>query len=281
VQSYELVSSPVETKFLQIIQEAENDLFIAAPYIKDYGARVILDNARTKNLRVLTNLNLENITGSSFDIDCLFKLWDKFDLSVSSLGKLHAKVYIADSRVAFMTSANLTHGGLKENYEYGIIVRDATVVSAMRMNMDSYFGLGNIFTREGIERIKGDVEEVKRLRRNLETSAQAKQLRNALKEKEDSLQTNLLKNRVTGKTVNSIFTETILYLLSTRGALSTEELNPLVQNIHPDICDDSIDRVINGQHFGKKWKHSVRNAQQALKANGIIRTREGKWYLVT
>ena len=281
MQSYELVSSPVETKFLQIIQEAENDLFIAAPYIKDYGARVILDNARTKNLRVLTNLNLENITGSSFDIDCLFKLWDKFDLSVSSLGKLHAKVYIADSRVAFMTSANLTHGGLKENYEYGIIVRDATVVSAMRMNMDSYFGLGNIFTREGIERIKGDVEEVKRLRRNLETSAQAKQLRNALKEKEDSLQTNLLKNRVTGKTVNSIFTETILYLLSTRGALSTEELNPLVQNIHPDICDDSIDRVINGQHFGKKWKHSVRNAQQALKANGIIRTREGKWYLVT
>ena len=240
MQSYELVSFPVEAKFLQVIQEARDDLFVAAPYIKDYGAKVLLDNARTSNLRILTNLNLANLTGSSFDIDCLFKLWDKFNLSVSSLGKLHAKVYIADSRVAFMTSANLTRGGLKENYEYGIILHDEAVVSAMRTNMDEYFGLGNIFTREGVENIRGDIEEVKRLRLDLETSTQAKRLRNALKQKEETLQTKVLKNRVIGKTVNSIFAETIRYLLRTRGALSTEELYPLIQNIHPDICDDSI-----------------------------------------
>lgn len=111
MQAFELVAFPVEAKFLQVIQEAKTDLFIAAPYIKDYGARVILDNARTSNLRILTNLNLANVTGTSFDIGCLFKLWDRFNLSVSSLEKLHAKVYIADSRVAFMTSANLTRGG--------------------------------------------------------------------------------------------------------------------------------------------------------------------------
>lgn len=281
MQSYELVSFPVEARFLQVIQEAQDDLFIAAPYIKDYGARVILDNARTSNLRILTNLNLANLTGSSFDIDCLFRLWDKFNLGVSSLGRLHAKVYIADSRVAFITSANLTRGGLKENYEYGIILHDEAVVSAMRTNMDEYFGLGNVFTREGLERIRGDIEEIKRLRHDLETSAQAKRLRNALKQKEETLQTKVLKNRVIGKTINSIFTETIQYLLRTRGALSTDELHPLIQNIHPDICDDSIDRVINGQHFGKKWKHLVRNAQQSLKANGLIALREGRWHLIT
>ncbi|MEK7270344.1 MAG: hypothetical protein AAB215_05290 [Planctomycetota bacterium] len=50
-----------------------------------------------------------------------------------------------------------------------------------------------------------------------------------------------------------------------------------IQNIHPDICDDSIDRVIDGQHFGKKWKHFVRSAQQHLKQRGEIRLQNGRW----
>ena len=206
MQSYELVSSPVEEKFVQIIQEAQNDLFIAAPYIKDYGARVILDNVRTNNLRLLTNLDWVNVTGSGFDIECLLKLWDRFNLSISSLGKLHAKVYIADNRVAFITSANLTRGGLRENYEYGIIVRDAIVVSAMRANMDEYFGLGNIFTRESIESIKSDAEEIRRLRQELEASTQARRLRDVLKRKEGDLQTKILRTVCEEK-------QSIVYLL--------------------------------------------------------------------
>jgi hypothetical protein len=150
----------------------------------------------------------------------------------------------------------------------------------MRADMDEYFGLGNIFTREGIESIKSDAEEIRRLRKELEASTQAKRLRDVLKQKEGELQTKILRNRVQGKTINSIFAETIQYLLRSRGPLSTQELHPLIQNIHPDICDDSIDRVINGQHFGKRWKHLVRNAQQSLKSNGVITVQEGKWHMV-
>ena len=54
---------------------------------------------------------------SGFDINAVLRLWDKFDLQLSSLSRLHAKVYIADSKAAFVTSANLTRGGLRENYE--------------------------------------------------------------------------------------------------------------------------------------------------------------------
>lgn len=117
------------------------------------------------------------------------------------------------------------------------------------------------------------------MRRELEESPVAKRLRQSLKKKEDTLQTKILLNRIEDRTINSIFAETIKYILATRGALSTVELNPLIQEIHPDICDDTIDRVIDGQHFGKKWKHSVRNAQQRLKQNGAIVLRDGKWYL--
>ena len=61
--------------------------------------------------------------------------------------------------------------------------------------------------------------------------------------------------------------------------MSTDELNPLIQKIHPDLCDDSVDRVIDGRHFGKKWKHAVRTAQQYLKRTEQIELHEGLWHL--
>lgn len=277
---YELVSFPVEESLAQVIREAQDALFIAAPYIKDYGINIILDNARINNLRVLTNLDLPNVTSAGFDLGALLKLWSRFNLRVSSLGKLHAKVYIADDRVALITSANLTRGGLRENYEYGIILRDASLVASMLADMNKYFNLGNIFSRESIQEIQTDAEEIRGLRQKLEQSASARRLHKSLKRKEEDLQTKMLRNRVRGKTINAIFAETIKYLLETKGPLSTKEMHPMIQNIHPDICDDSIDRVINGQHFGRKWKHLVRNAQQYLKAGGMIILREGRWELV-
>lgn len=61
--------------------------------------------------------------------------------------------------------------------------------------------------------------------------------------------------------------------------MSTAELHPLVQALHPDLCDDGVDRVIDGVHFGKRWKHMVRNAQQHLKSQGRIRLEDGRWFL--
>ena len=43
---------------------------------------------------------------------------------------------------------------------------------------------------------------------------------------------------------------------------------------------DGVDRVIYGVHFGKKWKHHVRNAQQQLRRQGrIMRLADGRWAL--
>lgn len=279
MQSYEFVPSPSEHGLVQVLQDARDTLFIASPYIKDYGVEVVLKNTQSKNLRLLTNLDMGNVTGTGFDIAAVLKLWDKFELKVSSLGKLHAKIYAADKRIAFVTSANLTRGGLRENYEYGVILRDVTVLSALLQDANAYFNLGNIFDREMVENIWVDVQEIRDLQRKLEKSMEAKRLRKTLREKEEALETKILTNRTKGKTVNAVFSETIEYLLRSRGLLSTQEIHQFMQDIHPDICDDTIDRVINGQHFGKKWKHMVRNAQQHLKQSGEIYLQEGKWRL--
>lgn len=82
--------------------------------------------------------------------------------------------------------------------------------------------------------------------------------------------------RVAGRSSHAIFTETILYLLGRR-PMKTVEINREVQRIHPDLCDDTVDRVIDGEHFGKLWKHAVRSAQQALVRRGEIRRENDKW----
>jgi hypothetical protein len=53
-----------------------------------------------------------------------------------------------------------------------------------------------------------------------------------------------------------------------------------VEGTHPDLCDNSIDRVINGVHFGRKWKHMLRNAQVFLRRKGLIELYDKKWRLV-
>jgi hypothetical protein len=59
-----------------------------------------------------------------------------------------------------------------------------------------------------------------------------------------------MKNRVKeGKTINAIFSDSIIFILKKRGPLSTINLHPIIQSMHPDICDDFIDRVINRQHL--------------------------------
>jgi hypothetical protein len=53
----------------------------------------------------------------------------------------------------------------------------------------------------------------------------------------------------------------------------------MIQEIHPDLCDDDVDRMIHGVRFGKNWKHAVRAAQQQLKRNGSIALQDGPWAL--
>jgi HKD family nuclease len=280
IPSFECIKSPIEQGLLQVVQNATEKLFIAAPYISQYGVAVILKNAKVNDIWLLTNLSIENLTSSALDAEALLKLWGSCKLKVSSLGRLHAKVYIADENIALVTSANLTRGGLKDNYEYGVVLKDRPAVSSILKDISGYFELGNIFEQISLDGLITDINQIRALRRQFEASTQGKKIRREISEKQNALNEKMLFNRIRdGRTINSIFSDTIIYLLKNRGPLSTQEVHLLIQNIHADICDDSIDRVINGQHFGKKWKHVVRNSQQYLKSIGKIYLRDGKWCL--
>jgi phosphatidylserine/phosphatidylglycerophosphate/cardiolipin synthase-like enzyme len=281
-----LIRSPWQESFLDLISVAQRDLLLVSPFVKTQATDRILSNLqrrgvdRTIRLVVLTSLRPESVLNGATDIEALSSLGrslPRFELV--HLPSLHAKVYVADDRVAVVTSGNLTQPGITGNLEYGVAFSDEPLVREIRRDLEGYAQLGARLDTSELDLMLRETAELKRAFLRAERSIRA-EARRSFREKLEAAHVRLLHQRARGKTTHAILSDTILFLLA-RGALSTTELHPLIQQLHPDICDDSIDRVIDGVHFGKRWKHYVRNAQQFLKRTGQIRYSGGYWQLAS
>lgn len=231
-------------------------------------------------MRILSDLSPTHLLQASTDPAALQLLLTSVGRgSLRHLPRLHAKVYVFDSTYAIVTSANLTAGGIYRNFEYGIGIADRATVSRIRDSVEAYAELGAAVELEQLARYCTLALEVRRrVAAQMSTVAREAQvqLEQSIRETEDEL----LRLRVRGGRITPLFGQTILYLLRQHGPLSTRELHPLIQQIHPDLCDDSVDRVIDGVHYGKRWKHWVRSAQQRLKDENRIILVDGTWRLV-
>lgn len=277
-----MVTSPWERKFYEIMGRSRSDLLLVSPFIKSGQIGEVLnrlgesDVLSTIRASIVTDLKPDNILTGSLDVESLLAFTETIPNSkVTYLPNLHAKVYVADNHTAVVTSANLTAGGLANNFEYGVILNDPEVVTFIRRDLDQYASLGAVVSRQTLESMANIADDLRVLRRKAESSIRQK-FRVAFEEKLKIANQELLFTRAEGKTTHKIFAETILYLLD-RGPLRTADMHPLIQQFHPDLCDDSEDRVIKGVHFGKKWKHYVRTAQVYLRRRGLIHTDGTYW----
>ena len=286
--SLQLFKSPFEKDFRILLGKTKRELTISSPYINASGINIFSNSIQDKSkikLSVLTNFSVRNIIDDVTQPAALLKIYDDFkETNISSLAKLHAKVYVVDESYAVITSANLTYGGIQSNFEYGVLIDDTKTVKLVKQDILDYANLGNIIDKTLLNKIYYESKKIEKIKTERDKSFKNSDLAKLLNKSEQKIDTELLENRLTkGKTINGIFSDTIIYLLSKYGSLTTKELNNQIQSIHPDICDNNIHRVINGQDFGKFWKHSVRNAQFSLKKKGTIinkgERRHQKWFL--
>jgi phosphatidylserine/phosphatidylglycerophosphate/cardiolipin synthase-like enzyme len=213
------------------------------------------------------------------DVAAIASLVELFPKSiVRFLPSLHAKVYVSDSREAVITSANLTDNGLWRNFEYGVVIHDPAEVTRIRADILRYGDLGSAVTLPQLRAFAAVTDDLRLLRVRAEASLRHK-LRVEFDKKLESMDEEVLRARAGDRSLDAILSDAILYLLRDR-AMKTPEIHANVQRIHSDLCDDSIDRVINGVHFGKKWKHAVRRAQYHLKQRGRIKLVDRQWMLV-
>lgn len=278
------LTSPCKDSLLNILSETKKDLVIASPFITAGQTSTLLERISHSTdlaklrISILTDLKADNLLSGSLDISALQAFYSASPLTqITYLPSLHAKVYIADDKSAVITSANLTSGGFENNVEYGVLIRDSVAVSKVRKDLIGYATLGNVVTSNFLKSIESVSQELRELYRAKERNVK-NDFRKALNNKIRAVNNELLSLSVEGKTTHSIFAQTILYLLSQR-PMRTVELNPIIQRLHPDICDDSVEKVIGNVYFGKKWKHHVRTAQSYLRRNGSIKLESGIWRL--
>jgi len=284
IHNANVLRSPWTDSFHQLLSWASEDLLLAAPFVKSSVTRVITSELTRRRVQsdvrvtLLSNLRPECALNGSLDLDALAELGKSLPrFNLIHLPSLHAKVYVADRRMAIITSGNLTDGGMRGNLEYGAVFLGEAAVDEIRRDFENFSLLGAKVSLEDLGELVTEAAELKTLfdeaQRTISSHA-----RKAFKKKLGVTQGRLLEQQAKGKTTQGILCETILYLL-TRRPLSTVEMHPLIQRLQPDLCDDSIDRVIDGVHFGKRWKHHVRSAQQHLKRRGHVQFDGARWHI--
>lgn len=271
----ELLSSPFGPKFDRFIETVESDCVICSPYITIGPVQRLADVIVRKriveslSLRIITDISAANLVSGSTDIGALLLLASLLkNVEITYLPRVHAKVYISGESIAMISSANYTDAGCFANLEYGVWLTDPTIIMQVRDHIEGYARLGGKVSRQRLDQLRGRVDMLRLAVAEEQRSVSAK-LRELSAELRRDAEDELIRVRLQGRAVHAVFAETILFLLK-GGDMSTVELHRRIQGMHPDLCNDMMDRVIDGQHFGRLWKHQVRTAQQHLKHRGLV-----------
>ena len=266
----QLINRGWRNNLAEVVEAAEESLLVAAPYIKDNEA-AWLCGLLSSEIEVLTlaRMELQAIRTSALDVNALLRLANvSSSARLIALPNLHAKVFVADEKAAIITSGNLTRSGLDTNIEYGVVLRDPALVRTVRDDMLNFARLGNAVSPDTISALIPIQTEVREAEAEItrSVSSEARRRFDAIMWQAKPAFASL---QVGNRSANAIFGEAIKLTLAD-GPQTTQTIHERIQQLLPDFCDDSEDRVIDGVHFGKKWKHNVRNAQQYLKRQRII-----------
>lgn len=279
------VISPWAAVFDALIANTSKSLFLCSPFIgRGPCERItrLLRNGKRRDfsVTVLTDLSRDNMLNGATDVGAIAELCETGSRTeIRFLPNLHAKVYIADEKCAVVTSANLTDGGLHRNLEYGMYVEERNLVKQIASDMMQYASLGSRVQVPQLRRFEQVVDELNKLNAEIDRKMRFS-LRREFDRKMRTAEEEVLRVRAEGMSQHATFADTIKYLLK-QGPKDTKSLYAAVQQIHPDLCDDSVKLVIRGQPWSQvKWHHRVRHAQLFLKRQGRIKRKGNKWQLV-
>lgn len=286
------IKSPWESRFNEFVGSIQESAIIAAPFIsREPVERLVhhLDSRRSSvRLDLLTSLNERSLSEGSVDSAALSWMCGQVPgATVRHLRNLHAKAYVADTHTAIITSANLTRGGLSRNYELGFAVTDPEEVAGISDDLREYAGFGVLVPADALT----ELDDMARRARDYKKISDASSSDDAksdydialhnINERLVELRTSAEEFKVDPEaSINAKFAAAVVYVLRHHGPLKTTIINDHVQELMPELCDDNVDRIINGVSFGKKWKHQVRNAQLQLNRSGVIVLEGGLWRLL-
>jgi len=137
-----------EQALLQVINGAEQNLFIISFVAYEVSSIVkALNAANARGVVISLLLELSQAHGGSINFDALgrmkalvpaAKLYAWRDKAGHFLdGRVHAKVAVADGRICFVTSANLTGHAMEKNMEAGVLISGGEVPRLLQSHCQS------------------------------------------------------------------------------------------------------------------------------------------------
>ena len=135
----QVVTTPTFDWLVQHVPACNSRLLIGSPYVNNaiIGLTDMVPKKASRTLVTRTDLRDFAMGSSSLDTLCALA---RDGVSIRSLSKLHAKLYIFDDSVALVTSANATHSGLRRNHECGLTTKDRGTVRSLARSLLRGFG---------------------------------------------------------------------------------------------------------------------------------------------
>lgn len=280
----QLISREGRDTLGKVLDAAEQRLLICSPFITSVEMTHVIEKLQKKSnftsmsVDLITDLRPDSILGGSLHIQALLDLFNAgCKAKVTALARVHAKVYLADTNSAWVTSANLTTSGLEHNLEYGVFIDEPTEAMDVLRDMEDYAQLGSVTTQTQIQNYATVVETLRQDYAMYRKTSESK-FRQKFREQLEAASVEAIRLQIGNRSAHAVFADALLFLLRS-GPMTTAEIHPKVQALLPELCDDQHDRVIDGRHFGKLWKHHVRTAQQHLKRAGRVEYHNGVWQL--
>jgi HKD family nuclease len=165
---FTVIKNPWVKEFRSLLKHAEKEVLLASPFIKFDIADLITEQLKPSvKTRYINSFKLTNFYQGSSDLSALKLLLEK-GISIKSHHQLHAKIFIFDARRAVITSSNLTNGGLRNNFEYGILVEEKSLVDTIRRDYLSLYSdkeAANNVTSEIIQKAESIISSVSKEQR--------------------------------------------------------------------------------------------------------------------
>lgn len=157
-----IIKNPWENLLCTLVDDCSHTIKITSPYIKAEAVDKLLSKRKSHvTLAFVTSFMLSNFHRGSSDLEAIKKIIDSNGI-VKNFQALHSKIYIFDDKKVVITSANLTHGGLVGNFEYGIVTDDKQIVKQVAEDFDELCcnPLTGQISREEIATAKKIIESI-------------------------------------------------------------------------------------------------------------------------
>jgi len=139
-----------EQALLQVINSAEHSLIITSFVAYNVSTIVkAMNSANDRGVVISMLLELPQEHGGNISFDAIGRMknlvptarlyaWEEKDDKFSG-GSVHAKVAVADGRVCFITSANLTGHAMEKNMEAGVLISGGQIPKLLDGHLTSLF----------------------------------------------------------------------------------------------------------------------------------------------